>query len=158
MAVAQRLGSHLSVVLLLAAPIVAAPAWQIQPADIFVSKACGGNAWVGYVRDGRGRQTVYELLLEPQYDVRDRLVGWDLLLFRPDAPGQNLLEPKGGWHGLQPFNFVAADLLHGAEQSAFGLERRMPIRGSSTTLVARITDVEVAGDEIEYLRLRLALK
>jgi len=72
--------------------------------------------------------TVYVLSLDPDYSVGNHLAMVTLVLHRfPDKPGaQNLLEPPGIWHGIQPCDFVANDLAHGIQKSVFGEKRIIP--------------------------------
>jgi len=50
----------------------------------------------------------YFATLTPEKDVNGRAVVVDLeLRSYPGRIGPNLLEPKGRWHGIQPFNFAA---------------------------------------------------
>jgi hypothetical protein len=82
---------------------------------------------------------------------------------------QNLLEPWGNFHGLQPYDFAALGFIRGPEKSPFGSVREIPIRGTVTKLVVHIDDVQVrsisavaAGDhddaEVTKLQVSVALR
>jgi hypothetical protein len=133
------------------------PATVRYQADINVSRQSGGNAWVGYVPDRDGRlDRAYEFLLEPEYDVLGRLFGWDLLLFRLDHRNENLLEPAGAWHGLQPFSLVARDFASGPSKSAFGDTRTIRVRGTKARVTIRVVDALVASaDEFSSVVLHV---
>jgi hypothetical protein len=83
--------------------------------------------------------TAYILSLEKDYSVGNHLAGVTLVLHRfadkPDA--QNLLDPPGTWHGIQPCDFVANDLAHGIQKSVFGEKRTIPRK--DLRLVVRIS-------------------
>ena len=72
--------------------------------------------------------TVYVLLLDPDFSVGHHLAALTLVLHRfadkPDA--QNLLDPPGIWHGIQPCDFVANDFAKGIQKSVFGEKRILP--------------------------------
>jgi hypothetical protein len=82
--------------------------------------------------------TVYILSLEPDYSTGNHLAGVALALHRfADKPdGQNLLDPPGIWHGIQPCDFMATDLAHGIQKSVFGGKRIIPRKNLG--LVVRI--------------------
>jgi hypothetical protein len=88
--------------------------------------------------------TVYFLSYMPEYWVGGHLGGVDILLRRAGAGdgGANLLAPAKNWHGMQPFIFAANDLANGAEKSAYGKERTIPI--GKLGLVVRITIVDAS--------------
>ena len=101
----------------------------------------------------------YEFLLEPQYDVRGLLSGWDLLLFPPDHGNQNLLVPAGRWHGLQPFNLVARDLASGPDKAIFGRTRTIPVRGTKAAVTIRVVGAVVASaDELSSVTLHVEFR
>ncbi len=82
--------------------------------------------------------TVYVLSLDQDFSVGNHLAVVTLVLHRfGDKPGaQNLLDPPGIWHGIQPCDFVANDLAHGIQKSIFG-EKRIITR-KDLGLVVRI--------------------
>lgn len=146
----------LILVLWIARPIAQGPRYQV---DVQVSARSGGNAWVGYVNDRRRRSHVeYEFLLEPEYDAGELLSGWNLLLFRPEHRNENLLEPAGQWHGLQPFNFVARDLASGPDTSVLGRTRTIAARRAKATVTLRVEQAVVASGELSTLALHLELR
>jgi hypothetical protein len=72
--------------------------------------------------------TVYVLSLDPDFYVGNHLAVVTLVLHRfANNPGaQNLLDPPGIWHGIQPCDFVANDLAQGIQKSVFGEKRIIP--------------------------------
>ena len=72
--------------------------------------------------------TVYVLSLDQDFSIGNHLAVVTLVLHRfADKPGaQNLLDPPGIWHGIQPCDFVANNLAHGIQKSVFGEKRIIP--------------------------------
>ncbi len=73
--------------------------------------------------------TVYLLELEPDFDVAHHVVDVELVLRGADKNGaaSNLLDPTGHRHGLQAYDFAAADLAKGAQASAYGEKRTITL-------------------------------
>src|ERR1700687_3442041 len=66
------------------------------------------SRWSVPVQSSNG-QVAYALSLQPEIDVGNHLVSAELVL-RPagnNAATSNLLQPRGNWHGLQPYMFPA---------------------------------------------------
>jgi hypothetical protein len=108
---------------------------------------------------------LYIFSLEPQVDVDKHIIGVDLVLRDAEKSktdeNLNLLNPPGNWHGLQPYNFMASDLLHGAEQSAFGKNRNIRVASRRLAISIQIMGVRVSTlpngtHEIDELRLSLS--
>jgi hypothetical protein len=80
----------------------------------------------------------FVLSLEPDFDVGHHVVTIELVLRRSGdkSDAQNLLDPTGRRHGLQPYDFAADDLARGVQKSAFGGKRTVSLK--SLGLVVRI--------------------
>jgi hypothetical protein len=91
------------------------------------------------------RGVTYQLSLLPHYDVGNHLVVIDLVLARSDKKAstneRNLLEPKGMWHGYEPFIFAAHDYVKGAQKSIYGATRVMRLQDLGMEM--RVTGVAV---------------
>jgi len=85
------------------------------------------NRWSFPIKTTYG-STVYVLSLDSDFSVGNNLAAVTLVLHRfADKPGaDNLLDPPGIWHGIQPCDFVANDLAHGIQKSVFGEKRIIP--------------------------------
>ena len=108
---------------------------------------------------------LYVLTLEPSFDRANHATGVDLVLrdVGKPKPDENLLEPSGNWHGLQPFNFVANDLLHGVDKSAFGALRDVDVKSRGLKIAIRVDSAHVAilpdgTNELDRLKLSLAVE
>jgi len=106
--------------------------------------------------------TVYILSLEPDFDTRHHVVTLELVLRHPgeNSTSANLLDPTGKRHGLQAYDFAAADLAQGADKSAFGEKRVLSPKNLSLTLQVTISRTTVkptseAAYEIERLDLQI---
>jgi hypothetical protein len=154
--------------LLLSMPMTAAPqrsSIRIVPfhATITLSKECSANAWIGYVKSARNRRA-YELRLEPEIDIANDIAGWNVLLYESEVAKHNLLEPRGTWHGLQPFMIVAADLTEGLEKSVFGAQRTLRVSDRQLIVRIQLEDAKVSTQErsgsstFSELRLSLAVE
>ena len=119
----------LAFVLVSVAPASAAP--QIIPLRTTArfSAQSPENLWSVPIRSADGR-AAYVLSLEPDFDVGRHIVSLDLVLRHPGdkADGGNLLDPTGKVHGLQPYDFVADDLVEGVQKSAFGAKRTVTLK------------------------------
>ena len=105
---------------------------------------------------------LYVLSLNPEVNVGKHVVGIDLVLRNAEESEarKNLLSPTGKWHGLQPYNFVASDLLHGAERSAFGARRSIKVTSGGLDIEIQVLDVKVGAlpdgtQEIDELKLSI---
>jgi len=131
------------------------------PFDVQVCASGCGNAWVGYVNANPG-EIAYELFLEPQPEESGVVVGWDLVVFRPAHREENLLEPAGNWHGIQPFSFLAGDLRAGPERGVFGAQRTIRVRGTPATVQVRVVRAQVTtrgpSEELTSLKLHLDVR
>jgi hypothetical protein len=102
--------------------------------------------------------------MEPEADVGKHVIGVDLVLRNADEPktDENLLSPPGNSHGLQPYNFVASDLLHGADRSVFGARRSIKVTSRKLNIVIQILDVKFrtlsdGTQEIDDLKLSVSV-
>jgi hypothetical protein len=99
------------------------------------------KVWTDHL-DSPAKKTIYTLSLEPDLDVGKHVIVVDLVLRDADEPrtNENLLSPAKNWHGLEPYNFVASDLLHGADRSVFGARRSIKITGRELDVEIQIVD------------------
>jgi hypothetical protein len=106
------------------------------------SEPDSARAWTDHL-DSIANKKAYTLSLEPELDVGKHVVGVDLVLRDADEPktSENLLSPSTNWHGLQPYNFVASDLLNGSDRSAFGSRRSIKITSRELDIEIQILDV-----------------
>jgi hypothetical protein len=123
------------------------------------SRAASKKVWTDYIYSPTNKK-LYVFSLEPQLDVGNHIIGIDLLLRDAERPksDENLLNPPRPWHGLQPYSFMASDLLHGAGGSAFGAHRTIRVRGRGLDvgiqiLVARISALPDGAYQIDELKL-----
>ncbi len=88
------------------------------------SREATTKRWSRQIESTAGKPA-YFLKLRPEYAVGHYLIGISLVLqdARRIEGDSNLLRPSGDWHGLQPYNFMAEDLSHGPQHSAFGSHR-----------------------------------
>lgn len=109
-------------------------------ATVQFDRARSANAWFAAF----GVKQHYVASLQPVFDISREPSGWD---FAVTAPGEteNVLEPSGNWHGLQAYNLVADDLLHGIDRSAFGRVRSFRINGG-ISIRLEIQEAVVAPD------------
>jgi hypothetical protein len=108
---------------------------------------------------------LYDLSLEPGVNVAKQVIGVDLVLRNSENPktDENLLRPAGNWHGLQPYNFVATDLMHGTDKSAFGARRSIKVMSKKLTVVIQILDAKIRAlpdgtHEIDDLKLAVSVE
>ena len=100
----------------------------------------------------------YVASLGPQRDVDGRIWAVELMLSRAGQARNDLLFPKGHWHGVQPFDFAAWDLAGGLDYSVHGRVRRMTIRSSREQLVVSFPAPPVIVDgSVRELTLQLRL-
>jgi hypothetical protein len=71
----------------------------------------------------------YDFSLEPEFDIRHRLIVLTLALHRPgqEASAPNLLYENPNWLGYQPFIFAASDFVSGASKSLYGKCRKIDL-------------------------------
>jgi hypothetical protein len=103
--------SLLCVALLLTIPILRCHAAEAQLLIYSPTSSLHQESILLRSRDG----IAYRLSLAPDVDIENRVIVIDLALDRiGSGKHMNLLEPKGRWHGSQPFFFVASDFAPGA--------------------------------------------
>ena len=108
---------------------------------------------------------VYIVRLTGEKDVSGNDVVVDLSLSAAsNASKTNLLEPKGHWHGYQPFFFAASDFAKGIDKSIFGRIRSIPIWGTKLSLSVDVQGLEVVAlpakpkdYRFEFIRLGVGL-
>ena len=103
--------------------------------------------------------------LEPEVNVAKQVIGVDLVLRNAENPktDENLLRPAGNWHGLQPYNFVATDLMHGADKSVFSARRSIKVTSKKLTVLIQILDAKIRAlpdgtHEIDDLKLAISVE
>jgi hypothetical protein len=118
--------------------------------------------WTDYIYSSNGTE-LYVLSFEPQVDVGKRVIGIDLVLrdVKNSKKNENLLNPPDIWHGLQPYSFMAQDLLHGANESAFGRERSIAVRSRGLHFTVELLDAKVSASsdgahQIDHLKLSIS--
>jgi len=114
--------------------------------------------WSAFVLTPEGKR-VYKFSFEPERDVSGVLIGVNLVLSRPGS-SSNLLNPPRNWHGLQPYSFLANDLLHGPDKSTFGAQRMIKVENEGIVVKIEILNVDVrtaAKGEPQIDNLSLAL-
>jgi len=125
-----------------------------SPPNDFVGKP----VWTDQIREPSGRP-LYDISLEPQFDVRHYLVSLWLVLKDVDKPTEkNLL-----WcdMGLEPFMFVARLSTHGPTDSVYGRTRTIPSCAGNIIIKASIVDAEVStipdSDDFQWDVLHLSI-
>ena len=120
------------------------------------------KGWTDYTYSA-AKKKLYVLSLEPQVDTAKHVIGLDVVLRDADKPNadENLLDPPGEWHGLQPYSFMASDLVNGPRGSAFGSRRSIAVTNRGLSIGIRILDVRIrtlpnSTHEISELRLALS--
>jgi len=133
-------------VILATIPAKAAPP-RITPlhAKAEFSRSSSAKEWSASVLTPEGRRA-YKLFFEPEYDVNRALAGVDLVLSDLQNRGskKNLLSPPRNWHGLQPYNFVASDLLQGPDKSTFTSHRTMKIDNRGIVVQIDVLNVSLS--------------
>jgi hypothetical protein len=118
----------------------------------------GGPEWFSRTIHLPGRGD-FEVRVDPEKLPSGDIIGWNVELYERIKPGVvagNLLEPKGNWHGLQPFMVVPRDVQ----------ERRW--RSQVITVTGLRCSIEVLDGEIRpsaerdgemfFVSLRLAIE
>lgn len=153
------------VLLNLAAVSVFAAQQQISPLHIKAafSQSRSTNPWSTFVRSADGKRA-YKLYFHLERNVKGSLVGINLVLNDVGhlSPDSNLLSPTGNWHGVQPYAFVASDLLKGPDKSAFGSRRKIEVKRRGLVVEISVLNAKVAStpegdDQIDDLTLELAV-
>jgi hypothetical protein len=104
--------------------------------------------WKTYVYSSSS-EARYVLWLFPQYEVGHHIVGLDLVLNETGHEdwNENLLAPKGNWHGLEPFMLTASELADGTDGMNFGPRIRIPVKEKGL-----IVAVDVLGAKVDPFR------
>lgn len=126
------------------------------------SQGTSTTTWTDYLYSPSNKK-LYILSLEPEVNVAKHVIGVDLVLRNAEKPktDENLLSPAGNWHGLQPYNFVATDLMHGADRSVFGVRRSIKVTSRKLNVVIQILDEKISASpdgtqEIDVLKLAVS--
>jgi hypothetical protein len=90
--------------------------------------------------------TIYVLSLEPDFDVRHRVVTLEVVLRLAHDKGaaQNLLAPTGVWHGYQAYVFAGSDFALGPDKSAFGPRRTISVQRLGLVVRIVVSGVKVS--------------
>jgi len=122
------------------------------------------NHWAVPVKSTAG-ETLYMLSLEPDFDIWHHVVTVELVLRYPDAnpDSPNLLDTTGKLHGLQPYDFAAADLAQGVGESAFGKERIVVLKELGLIVEMTVSRAEVRPTanghyQIDTLEVQIAIR
>jgi hypothetical protein len=106
--------------------------------------------------------TAFVLSLEPDIDISHNVTVLELTLRRPDARADdsNLFDPTGTRHGLQSYDFAAADFSRGIGASAFGPNRVVALKSIGVVveikvLSAVVTQVSQDNYRMEALDLQI---
>jgi hypothetical protein len=83
----------------------------------------------------------YLVRIEPDAGVRG-VPNLTLVLWRKDHRAKNLLEPRGNWHGAEPFMFLAHDFA-GQNRQRSRSERLLPIAGTGEFLAVAIREAKL---------------
>lgn len=155
----SRVAAGVVVFLALAAGPLAAPTIVPKHFALHFLPELDAGDYTEYIVASTGVK-IYVISLEPERDTRGRVAGVDLVLQDVKSSGResNLLSPKGNWHGLQPYDFVAADLAQGAAKSAFGARRSIAMKQRGIVVRMSISRAEVSsvpGGSYELKRLDL---
>jgi len=156
-----------AVVLLLAFGLLpTAYAWpEIAPLRASAQFSSSSNAhWSVPVKSANGG-TVYLLALEPDFDVGHHVVDIELVLRDASKGGDasNLLDPTGNRHGLQPYDFAAADLAKGIQASAYGEKRTIALKKlglvvNISVTKATVRPVSTTDYQLDELELEIAVE
>ena len=153
----------IAISLLSAVAGTSAPA-KIAPKKMQVEFTVGNKRtiWTDYLYSP-ANQKLFVVSLEPHSDGSRNAVGLDLIVRDAGKPESdaNLLNSPGNWHGVQPYNFFASDLLHGAAKSVFGRRRIINVKSRGLGLEVRVLHVKISvkrngAQEIDELTLSLA--
>ena len=71
-----------------------------------------------------------------------------------------MLEPRKNWHGLEPYDFVAADLAQGIDKSAFGAHRKIRLANLDVVVQIDLLSAGVSrapGGEYQIDELKISL-
>jgi len=136
-----------ALVLGLVAIALSAAQHQISPVRVkaVFSRDPSAKPWSVLVHSADGKRA-YKLFFDQERDVRGTLLGVDLVLDdgRYSRSNVNLLSPKGNWHGLQPYNFVGSDFLHGINKSGYGSHRTIRVEEKGIVIQIDVLDVTVS--------------
>lgn len=133
----RRASGVVSLVVVTAVLARGAVAHAAVPASVTITYDQGQTVQPQRLKADDGR--LFELSLDP-YGA----IGFaDLTLFRPGhkPSATNLLEPRGHWHGIEPFEVIAQDCLPGKEP-LYGVSRDIPVRNYPFVLHVQIVHCE----------------
>ncbi len=126
------------------------------------SRNSSSTLWKTYILTSGGRR-IYQLSFEPEYGPKNEIIGLDLVLVDAEngkgLPAPNLLNPHN-WHGLQPYSFLAKDLVRGPDKSIFGSHRELKLQGKKLFVGIDISNVKVRplpDDDYEIDQLNLLI-
>ena len=119
---------------------------------VHFSRTSSAPVWSAYIYSAKGKET-YILWLEPEYTTHKDLAGVDLVLNEGDRrdPRSNLLAQSRNWHGIQPFEFGAGDLVQGPDKAVYGASRTLPARDRGFGVQVKVLGANVS--EIPKVRI-----
>jgi len=108
------------------------------------SRDRSNKPWSALIHAVDGKRA-YQLFFDEEHDARGTLCCIHLVLNDGMGrhPNLNLLRPKGNWHGLQPYDFVASDFLQGIDKSAFGRHRTINVERKGIVVQIEVLEVKV---------------
>ena len=112
---------------------------------VHFSRTSSAPVWSAHIYSATGKKA-YILWLEPEYTTHKDLAGMDLVLNEGDRrdPRSNLLAPSRNWHGIQPFEFGAGDLIQGPDKAVYGVSRTLPARDREFGVQVKVLGANVS--------------
>ncbi len=126
---------------------------QIQPLHGMLEYSATQCAWPTLTVEAGNGSAAYVLVLEPSLDIKNNIVGIDVVMRRPGAAreARNLLEPPYRWHGYQQYMFAASEFKSGPNGSTFGATRNIVIKNRKLSLKFTVVDVATKSTDVPSL-------
>ena len=123
---------------------------QILPLHGVLEYSPTQTAWPTLLIKAANGSAAYVLTMEPSSDIKNNLVGIDVVMRRPGARSdtRNLLEPPYRWHGYQEYMFAGSEFKNGANGSIFGTTRGILVQNRKLHLKFTIIDVETKPTDV----------
>lgn len=126
----------------------------------FTLEADGKDYFIDVIKSRQGTP-LYEIRVDPDHAVGNKVVGWELGVYRITRKGvgqDNLLAPIRNWHGLQAFHFNALDLGSPPDKSIFGRVRIFHLPPFTLVAVVESFELVPSGDAFRTLALYIEAK